>query len=285
MSQCSQWVAYILCWISTILTVGCIALPDWRKNDVQGEVVETIIRTQGLWWKCTFFPTGNWQCDDYDRFFIALPTAVIGARVFCMLSAAFQLIILISVPIGMDCAHVIENDPRTKHKIIMGSGFLSILAGVMVGVAVSWYAALVVEDYSRYATGLSAGIETTVQRFVYGKALYFGWAAMSAAMIAGVFLCCSSWGGPNQYYEDDVEEVDYSDIDSRKPMLRQEARPVQQIYQPASQTHQVPMVNMNETQPTFISQPAMTQFVPVQVMQQQVPTYAQSMSGSRTRYM
>lgn len=275
-----------MAWISLLLSIATIAIPDWRKNDVQGEVVETIIRTQGLWWKCTFFPTGNWQCDDYDRFFIALPTAVIGARVFCMLALVFQLIIIVTVPLGFStCMCIDKNVVRNKQKIIVGSGALSLLSGCCIGTAVSWYAALVVEDYSRYATGLSAGIETSVQRFIYGKGLYFGWAAMSVLFIQGIMFCCSSWGGHDDEYKYEEELDMMSDLHSTKPLTTN----MQQ------QQHHHPMMDMNATQPTFVQSvpqvvqqvPMQTQYVPVQQVpvQQYLPTYQASVAGSRTRYM
>lgn len=233
-------------------------------------------------------PTGNFQCDDYDRFFIALPTPIIGARIFSCLSVSFQFIIVILVPFGMRCAHVFEqNVHRNQNKVILTCGFLEILSGMLLGSGVSWYAALVVEDYSRYATGLSAGIETTVQRFVYGQALYFGWAAMAVNFVAGVMLCCSSWGDKDEYYDD---EEDYT-----REIQNVAGNSVKDPLMNGTQ-----MVNLNETQPTYISsnqpvlmaqpmmaQPMMqTQFVPVSVAGQAYPpNYAASVAGSRTRYM
>merc|ERR1712071_627004 len=76
----------------------------------------------------------------------------------------------------------------------------SLLAAVCIGTAVSWYAALVVEDYSRYTQGMNAGVETSVQRFVYGTALYTGWGAMSTLFIQSMILCCSSWGDNEDGY-------------------------------------------------------------------------------------
>jgi len=201
MNEALKYVGFFLSFVSLGLTIACIAVPDWRVNDVEGEVVELIKRTQGLWVKCAFFPTGNWQCEDYDRFFIALPAAITGARVFSCLSLIFQIVAIVGQPFGMMCTTIVPlEQTTTKAKITIGSGMLNILAGVCIGVAVSWYAALVVEDYSRFTTGVSAGIETAVQRFIYGSALYLGWAAMSLLMIQGAILCCSSWGG-EEYHE------------------------------------------------------------------------------------
>ena len=52
-------------------------MPEWRKNDMQGEVIEMQVRKQGIWWNCMFYSTGQWHCDDFDRFFIGLPGRVL----------------------------------------------------------------------------------------------------------------------------------------------------------------------------------------------------------------
>merc|ERR1712226_241865 len=106
---------------------------------------------------------------------------------------------------------------KLKAKITIGCGALAVLAAVCIGVAVSWYAALVVEDYSRFTTGMSAGIETSVQRFVYGKALYYGWAAMSVLFIQGGIMCCSSWGDDGAEYIDAHDPYAYSSGYNTKP--------------------------------------------------------------------
>lgn len=200
MNESLKFLGFFLSFISLGLTIATIALPDWRINDVEGEVIELIERTQGLWVKCAFFPTGNWQCEDYDRFFIALPAAITGARVFSCLGLILQIVAIISQPFGMMCTTLVEpNQMKLKAKITIACGAAALLSAVCVGTAVSWYAALVVEDYSRFATGMSAGIETSVQRFVYGSALYMGWAAMSVLFIQSLILCCSSWGSEDSY--------------------------------------------------------------------------------------
>lgn len=200
MNETLKFLGFFLSFVSLGLTIATIALPDWRINDVEGEVVELIKRTQGLWVKCAFFPTGNWQCEDYDRFFIALPAAITGARVFSILSLVMQIISIVAQPLGMLCTTLVDHSQiKLKAKITIASGALSLLSAICIGTAVSWYAALVVEDYSRFTTGMTAGIETSVQRFIYGTALYIGWAAMSVLFIQALVLCCSSWGSEDSY--------------------------------------------------------------------------------------
>ena len=34
-------------------------MPEWRRQDMAGEVIEMQIRKQGIWWNCMFFSTGQ----------------------------------------------------------------------------------------------------------------------------------------------------------------------------------------------------------------------------------
>ena len=106
-------------------------------------------------------------------FLHASSAAIIGARVFSVFSIIFQVVALMLGPFGMACTLFYMDAPRTKHRLVLFSGTLSILAGVFIGVAVSWYAALVVNDYSRDVMNQAQGIDTSIQRYVYGRALYY----------------------------------------------------------------------------------------------------------------
>lgn len=97
-----QGGAFTLTWITIGLTLFVIVYPCWRINDTEGEIVEVIRRTQGLWIKCAWFPQGNYNCEDYDRFFIDLPPAITGARVFTIVALLFLVIAALLQPFGMD---------------------------------------------------------------------------------------------------------------------------------------------------------------------------------------
>ena len=71
-----QVISLMLCIMCFILIILTCVMPFWRRNDLEGEVLESIRRSSGLWTKCTYLSTGNWNCDAYDRFFIGLPAAL-----------------------------------------------------------------------------------------------------------------------------------------------------------------------------------------------------------------
>jgi len=180
-------VAYPICWLCFITTIIMISLPQWQSNKTSGEVVEQLTKTQGLWVKCTYHPTGNWQCDNV-AYRGNLPAAVIGARIFCILGALFQFINLFIIPLGMDCTKTPE--AATKRIIVFTTGVLAIAAGVVIGIAVSWYAALIQGDVQAWAgRNMYDGVDTSYQQYKYGVCLYLGWSIMCGCILQGAALC------------------------------------------------------------------------------------------------
>ena len=49
-----QVICVFLSIIAFALTFIACCLPYWRSNDIEGEVIETIRRSSGLWTKCTY---------------------------------------------------------------------------------------------------------------------------------------------------------------------------------------------------------------------------------------
>merc|ERR1719350_185705 len=145
MTLALQGAAYALTWISITMTTFIIVYPEWRINDVEGEIVEVIRRTQGLWIKCAWFPAGNYQCEDFDIFFIDLPKAIIGARVCCILTLIILVISAILQPLGMECTKMPEMS--AKRTLVFICAVASFVACVLLATGVSWYASLVVQDY------------------------------------------------------------------------------------------------------------------------------------------
>ncbi|XP_039273081.1 claudin-7-like [Styela clava] len=174
----------IIGWLMAIITC---ALPSWRKNDLEGEVIESIIRTTGLWVRCTHQATGHWTCNDYDSFFLGLPVPLQGARATTCLAIAMGFIGLLLGTFGLDCTTVASDNPKMKARMVMIAGVCHVIAGVSLGIAVSWFAANVLADYQDPIASVS-GI-----RYVYGEALFVGWISMVISVLGGAVMCCASW--------------------------------------------------------------------------------------------
>lgn len=215
-----QVAGFLISLLALVLDIIACADRQWRKNNPSKEVIETLIRSTGLWERCTFQATGHYQCDDYDTFFIGLPVLLTGARVFTCVSIVIGLFSsLISIG-GLDCIKISEDQPATKAKMIVVAGFMSILAGVLMCVGVSWFAAEVLQNYynpmrSQIRPGMmSSGIGREQyalegnESYIYGRALFIGWSASLIGIIGGTLSVCSSWGAMNG--DDEEYNNDYN---------------------------------------------------------------------------
>ena len=192
LSEAYKSIAFFLSFVNIVLTFICLTSNNWKINDVEGEVVESIKRTQGLWTKCSFFPTGNWQCEDYDKFFIALPAEIIAARILTVVAFVFQVLAVFLTPFAMYCTRF-PDDNLVKARLMIFASGSSLLAAVALGVGVSWFAAGVLADYQFQYTALGqsqnsnfGGVTSQGQRFIYGSAIYMGWIAMALLLVQGL---------------------------------------------------------------------------------------------------
>lgn len=209
LSEAYKSMAFVLSTINIILTFICLTSDNWKINDVEGEVVESIKRTQGLWTKCSFFPTGNWQCEDYDKFFIALPAEIIAARILTVVSFVFQAFAVFLTPFAMYCTRF-PDDNVVKARLMIFACGSSFLSAITLGVGVSWFAAGVLADYQFQYTALgqkgnsnfgSVSSISQGQRFIYGSAIYIGWISMALLLVQGmlgaVSVCKTDFQGFN----------------------------------------------------------------------------------------
>ena len=60
-----QLVAFIMMVAASIMTICICVFPEWKVNDTQGEVIETIRRSQGLW----ISVSSRWQLTSYSSLF------------------------------------------------------------------------------------------------------------------------------------------------------------------------------------------------------------------------
>lgn len=95
--------------------ITCV-MPEWRKNDMQGEIIEMQVRKQGIWWNCMFYSTGQWHCDDFDRFFIGLPAELQCARALMIISCLMGFLGYVMSNFGLSCSNFMEDNRSAKNK-------------------------------------------------------------------------------------------------------------------------------------------------------------------------
>lgn len=200
-----QNAGFLISTLSLIMNIIACADRQWRRNDPGKEVIETLIRSTGLWERCTFQATGHYQCDDYDSFFIGLPTLLTGARVFTCVAIVVGLFSFLIQVLGLDCIKVAEDQKASKAKMVIVGGALSVFAGILMCIGVSWFASEVFQNYynpMRQQIGMGMGVGNNREQYqlegneqyIYGRALFVGWSSSLVAIIGGVLSVCSSWG-------------------------------------------------------------------------------------------
>ena len=95
--------------------ITCV-MPEWRKSDLQGQVIEMQISKQGIWWNCMFFSTGNWHCDDYDRVLLGLPAELQTARALMVLACILGFLGYCLSQVGLGCTTFMEDNQASKRK-------------------------------------------------------------------------------------------------------------------------------------------------------------------------
>lgn len=208
-----QNAGFIISTLSLFMNIIACADRQWRRNDPGREVIETLVRSTGLWERCYFQATGHYQCDDYDSFFIGLPTLLTGARVFTCVAIVIGLFSFLIQIFGLDCIKIAEDQKVQKAKMVICAGFMSVFAGVLMCIGVSWFASEVLQNYynpMRQQVNMGQGFGNNREQYqlegneqyIYGRALFIGWSASLIGIIGGVLSVCSSWGVTN---DDDYE--------------------------------------------------------------------------------
>lgn len=92
--------------IALCLNIYIIVSDQWQINDIENVVLESVRRSSGLFYKCSITTGAGDQkraCEDYDTFFVSLPSAIIGSRILCVGGAIFGFLGTVSMLISAGC--------------------------------------------------------------------------------------------------------------------------------------------------------------------------------------
>ena len=68
----------------------------------------------------------------------------------------------------------------------VAGGIFTVLSGIMNGSAVSWFAALIVDQYTQAGILNGSGRSVTGTRMVFGHAIWLGWGCMILYLLSGI---------------------------------------------------------------------------------------------------
>ncbi|CAB1333239.1 unnamed protein product [Coregonus sp. 'balchen'] len=162
--------------IGLILTIVICALPTWiEATFIAANFTTTKVYLRGLWMSCVTQSTGQTACNVHNlRGNPSMEYA--GAMI---LTAIILGVLGVTVSmVGAKCTNCIK-EQTSQAKLIIISGILFILAGILILIPVSMVARSIISGYSKW-------IKVKVE---LGASLYFGWGAAALLLIGGFILC------------------------------------------------------------------------------------------------
>ncbi|NXN44764.1 CLD3 protein, partial [Rhinoptilus africanus] len=170
----------VLGWLCSII---CCALPMWRVTAFIGNnIVTAQIIWEGLWMNCVVQSTGQMQCKVYDSM-LALPQDLQAARALLVVAIVLAVLGTLFAVAGGKCTNCVEDD-TAKAKVMILSGVIFIVAGLLILIPICWSANTIIRDFYN-------PLVTDSQKRDLGSSLYVGWAASALLLLGGALLCCS----------------------------------------------------------------------------------------------
>ncbi|CAM5147687.1 unnamed protein product [Natator depressus] len=167
-------------WLGSI--ISC-ALPMWKVTAFIGNNIVTAQTIwEGLWMNCIVQSTGQMQCKVYDSM-LALPQDLQAARALLVISVLLALLALLVSIVGAKCTNCVE-DEGTKARIMIVSGAVFVVSGILCLIPVCWSANTIIRDFYN-------PLVSEAQKRELGASLYIGWAAAALLVLGGALLCCT----------------------------------------------------------------------------------------------
>ncbi|XP_038610614.1 claudin-6-like [Tachyglossus aculeatus] len=170
----------VLGWLGAV--VSC-ALPLWKVTAFIGNsIVVAQVVWEGLWMSCVVQSTGQMQCKVYDSL-LALPQDLQAARALSVIALLLALLGLLVYLAGAKCTTCVE-DEAAKARLVLTSGIVFLLSGLLVLIPVCWTAHAIIQDFYN-------PLVAEAQKRELGASLYLGWAAAALLLLGGGLLCCT----------------------------------------------------------------------------------------------
>ncbi|CAM4549070.1 unnamed protein product [Leuciscus chuanchicus] len=177
-----QLIGLFLGLVGWCLESSCTNSAVWKRGSNVNAVLTSSSYFQGLWISCASNSLGAIQCQKFKTV-LGLEGYIQACRALMIIALVLGLLSVILATMGLKCTKLGSTSEESKGKISLTAGVMFILSGVCVMVAVSWYAARVVQEFNDPFYG--------GQKYELGVGLYLGWAAGSLAILGGGILCTS----------------------------------------------------------------------------------------------
>ncbi|XP_034749253.1 putative claudin-24 [Etheostoma cragini] len=184
-TQVLELLGLMLCGGAWLCSLATTLMSCWLT--LSTELLATETYELGLWQTCVVQELGVLECRPYDGL-LGLPPDIQLARILmCVALAAGLLALLLAIPgmHGINSCRGQLQDQRCKRGLKMAGGALSMAAGILGLVPVSYIAHLTVQRF------FDESVPDVVPRWEFGDALFCGWAAGVLHLGAGALLLTS----------------------------------------------------------------------------------------------
>ncbi|XP_051965641.1 claudin-4-like [Xyrauchen texanus] len=190
--MCRQILGMSLSGIGFLGAILVCALPVWKVSTFNmSHILTTLTIWEGLWMYCATQSTGQMQCKIYDLSFTALSEDLEAARVLVVIAIIICFFALILGIACGKCTNFVAKED-VKVKVLIASGVMFIVAGLLVLVPICWSANTIIRDYNN-------PLLNSAQRKEMGASLYIGWGAAALLILGGGILCSSCPPKENNY--------------------------------------------------------------------------------------
>jgi len=186
------------CVVSLLSLVGIIVVLFDRHWEISvpytgqpGGAIHITEFHAGLWHRCqNTGELGRASCDKYYQSIAHLPPALIGQRALTCMAAILGVAGFVAAVSSSNAVNIAKstNDKNSAGKT---AGVLFVLAGLFVGIAVSWAAGIIIQDNKiTWVTHSNAGNGKVY--YTLGNDIYIGWVSALLGIVAGALLLMGS---------------------------------------------------------------------------------------------
>lgn len=117
MGNGGQLAGVVMMGVALLICIFCNGEDKWGRYDVSNQVVESRNEYFGLWKRCIYVSTGNFDCDNYDNYVLGSMPHMVAARGMVILGLGILPIAIILGLFAMDCTTMMQSN---KAKIVTG---------------------------------------------------------------------------------------------------------------------------------------------------------------------
>ncbi|XP_027784812.1 claudin-8 [Marmota flaviventris] len=182
-----QIAGLVLGGVGMVGTVAVTIMPQWRVSAFIGSNIVVFENLwEGLWMNCMRHANIRMQCKVYDSLLALSPDLQASRGLMCAASVLSFLAFMTAI-LGMKCTRCTGDNENMKSRILLTSGIIFIVTGMLVLIPVSWVANSIIRDFYN-------PIVDAAQKRELGEALYIGWTTALVLIAGGALFCCAFCG-------------------------------------------------------------------------------------------